>query len=227
MDAEWDQPSDVDAQFDDPAAARYKVDEHSLEIPSRNGGISIFCDLVCPTELTTLCPTDMDIDAEGDQPIKVSAQFDDLAAVRSVDGDTTHNDLDKFQSSGVKEYWDGCGEDKMNKEELVLEFGGVADDDEGDGSHVTDGIFTDKMGDSNANPMRCGGPGKARSTMPTWLQENYNDTCERLRNEMHRNASKWPSCYEAGQFFMYPPASIFASYCNVPVSGLMHVDMSR
>jgi hypothetical protein len=47
-----------------------------------------------------------------------------------------------------------------------------------------------------------------------WLRENYNDTCEQLRNEMRRNSSKWPSCYDAGQFVMYPLAPIFTSHCH-------------
>jgi hypothetical protein len=210
MDVEWDWPNEVEAQFDDPAAAHSGMNEHSLEIPSRN---AMFCCLVFPIKLTTLCCTDRNIDVEWDQPNEVDAEIGDPAAAPSgVDKDTAHDDLEKFQGNGVEEYWDGCGEDEMNEEEIELEFGGVADDDEGDGSHVNDGIFTDKIGEPNGNPMRRGGPGKARSTMPTWLRENYNDTCEQLRNEMHRNASKRPSCYDAGQFIMYPPAPVFTSH---------------
>jgi hypothetical protein len=33
----------------------------------------------------------------------------------------------------------------MAEEDMELEFEGMADDDEGDGSHVNDGIFTDKI----------------------------------------------------------------------------------
>jgi hypothetical protein len=170
---------------------------------------------IFPIELTTLCCTDRDMDAEWDQPNEVDAQIGDPAAALSgVDEDMTHDYLEEFQGSGVEEYWDGCDEDEMNEEEIELEFGGVADDDEGDGSHVNDGIFTDKMGKPNGNLMRRGRPGKACWTMPTWLRENYNDTCKQLRNKMCRNASKWPFCYDAGQFIMYPPAPIFTSHCH-------------
>jgi hypothetical protein len=33
MDVEWDWPSKVEAQFDDPGAAHSRMNEHSLEIP--------------------------------------------------------------------------------------------------------------------------------------------------------------------------------------------------
>jgi hypothetical protein len=88
-------------------------------------------------------PTDMDV---RDQPNEVDTRFHDPAAAFYVDEDTTHDGLDEFQGSGVEKHWDGRGEDEMN-EGMDLEFGGVADDDEGNGSHVNDGIFMEKMGE--------------------------------------------------------------------------------
>jgi hypothetical protein len=104
MDTECDRPSEVDTRFDDPAAARYG----SLGLPSQNFGIGMFRRLALPTELTTLCPTDMDIDADWDQPNEIGALFDDPVAAHSgADEDTTHDNLEEFQGSGVEEYWDG------------------------------------------------------------------------------------------------------------------------
>jgi hypothetical protein len=57
--------------------------------------------------------------------------------------------------------------------------------------------------------MRCGGPGKPRSPLPTWLCANYDDMCERLKREMSTNQSRQPSCYDAGCFIEEPPAPMF------------------
>ena len=43
---------------------------------------------------------------------------------------------------------------------------------------------------ATSNPLRCGGPGKSRSSVPTWLHANYTDMCERLKKEMSKNQSR-------------------------------------
>lgn len=57
-----------------------------------------------------------------------------------------------------------------------------------------------------------------RSTMPSWLPEDYQNTCEQLRAEMGRNASGRPSCYDAGQFTIQPKRPIFATQRTYQVS---------
>jgi hypothetical protein len=92
-------------------------------------------------------------------------------------------------------------DDEDNREEFVRQ----ADDEEAN----EDSGSVNSHKPAAVNPMRRGGPGKPRSSLPTWLRANYDDMCERLKREMSTNQSRRPSCYDAGRFIEEPPAPIF------------------
>ncbi|GBE80420.1 hypothetical protein SCP_0301350 [Sparassis crispa] len=67
--------------------------------------------------------------------------------------------------------------------------------------HASASVSTDDMRKQTRIP---------RSSIPTWLAKLYADTCEQLRNEMRKNVSRRPSCYDTGSFMMGQKAPIFA-----------------
>ena len=83
-------------------------------------------------------------------------------------------------------------DDEDNREEFVRQ----ADDEEAN----EDSGSVNSHKPAAVNPMRCGGPGKPRSPLPTWLCANYDDMCERLKREMSTNQSRRPSCYDVSPF---------------------------
>jgi hypothetical protein len=91
------------------------------------------------------------------------------------------------------------------------------DDDEVEPSQGNASTSTSSENTAPSNPMRRRGPGKARSSIPTWLHANYTDTCERVKKEMVANPSGRPSCYNAGHFIEEPSAPIFSSACHAQV----------
>src|ERR1700724_1554579 len=52
---------------------------------------------------------------------------------------------------------------------------------------------------------------KARSSMPTWLAQNYADLRERLSSQMEKNTSGLPTCYDRGTFVDGSPFPYFAA----------------
>jgi hypothetical protein len=98
------------------------------------------------------------------------------------------------------------------------EFAPCPDDEESEDAGACSGSpqgaagTSSNVGNVGSNPMRRGGPGKFRSSILTWLRASYTDTCERLKSEMTKNRSGWPSCYDASHFVEDPPAPIFNTH---------------
>ncbi|KAF9223822.1 hypothetical protein BS17DRAFT_120562 [Gyrodon lividus] len=76
--------------------------------------------------------------------------------------------------------------DQENDEELLAEeFSSLCDDEEVD--------------DVSTLPDKPKGP--PRSTMPTWLMSEYHRLREQLNEEMSKNSSRAPSCYDRNSFY--------------------------
>jgi hypothetical protein len=89
------------------------------------------------------------------------------------------------------------------------EFTEMPDDDEMDSGTQSHG------GAAKPNASRSVPIGKAppqeRSTMPKWLSQDYADTRERLADEIRKNPSKRPTCYDQGTFIDGTPSAYFAA----------------
>ncbi|TFY78505.1 hypothetical protein EWM64_g5507 [Hericium alpestre] len=55
------------------------------------------------------------------------------------------------------------------------------------------------------------GKHELRSTIPTWLEEDYKETCVRLKDKMKNGYKKWPACYQASTFWDTGKNLFFAS----------------
>ncbi|KAL6304040.1 hypothetical protein BKA93DRAFT_749985 [Sparassis latifolia] len=66
--------------------------------------------------------------------------------------------------------------------------------------------------------MTAGRPHKARAktSLPTWLANDYKDVCQTLREEIV-SAGK-PVCYQAGQFMLCPKQPVFAAEASFQLS---------
>ncbi|SJL13795.1 uncharacterized protein ARMOST_17243 [Armillaria ostoyae] len=62
---------------------------------------------------------------------------------------------------------------------------------------------------SETNPRHYGGPGKTRLSIPKWLQDSYTALCDTLKDEMSRNQSRRPTCYNHGSFFLRGKKPVF------------------
>ncbi|EPQ50510.1 hypothetical protein GLOTRDRAFT_133880 [Gloeophyllum trabeum ATCC 11539] len=79
------------------------------------------------------------------------------------------------------------------------EFIPVPDDDESDSVRF-------------ANTPRNGSHGRVpRSSIPTWLLEDYADVREKIQSEMRRNPTKRPTCYDRATFTEGSPFPFFAA----------------
>nr|VWO95947.1 Carboxylic ester hydrolase (EC [Ganoderma boninense] len=86
------------------------------------------------------------------------------------------------------------------------EMGIVPDDDDDTPSSVPGGGTTAAGGETG---VPC--PTPSRSTLPVWLQADYNEVCDHLRVEMERGGSGCPSCYDDGRFVLCPRNIVFSS----------------
>jgi hypothetical protein len=104
------------------------------------------------------------------------------------------------------ECWNDHETDDMGAQEEEEEFLQQLDD----GDNAGDGLVQTGPATNMSTHPRI-----LRSAMPTWLCDDYHDTCERLKLEMQKNVSGKPCCYDAGQFYDLPRLPLFNSLNQV------------
>jgi len=129
----------------------------------------------------------------------------DLLAEHGAQPSTKNGNRDR-DADHCEEWYDGEGEGEDN-EDMEEEFREADDEEDVIGSGPQPSEPASPAAGANTVPR--GGPGKVHSTIAKWLYTDYKDMCERLKNEMRRNISGKPNCYDGGQFIINPPAPIF------------------
>ncbi|OBZ79508.1 hypothetical protein A0H81_01196 [Grifola frondosa] len=97
-----------------------------------------------------------------------------------------------------EEEGDLFGDESLSDESrtnISPEFEAIPDDDE------------EIMKDGSSSET---GASRKRSTLPSWLSKDYENTRERLADEMRKNVSRRPTCYDRGTFTEGPICAFFS-----------------